>query len=145
MHTGQGAGGVSPVSRCVVLQEAPLSNTVLRSLRLTSPLLFTLGAAYAVAGQQRNDHSAVATALCLTVCAAGLFAEDLLQDGYRRDRVVLAYVAAHPGATARQAARALDTAEKVVGRCLSRLVEDGLIVLNDEAAAPDLPSYRLQG
>ncbi|MCY0940109.1 MarR family transcriptional regulator [Streptomyces antarcticus] len=79
------------------------------------------------------------------MCAAGLFAEDLLQDGYRRDRAVLAHVAAHPGATPRQTARSLGAAEKVVARSLSRLTDDGLLERCEEGPASEPRSYRLAG
>ncbi|UKY48155.1 hypothetical protein [Streptomyces inhibens] len=48
--------------------------------------------------QQRDDYGALSTALCLCVCAAGLFGEDLVQRGYRRDRAILAHIARRPGA-----------------------------------------------
>ncbi|SBT91022.1 hypothetical protein GA0115233_102542 [Streptomyces sp. DI166] len=83
--------------------EARLSESAIRCARFTSPVLFALGGLNAWIGRKAGDYPAVSTGLCLSVCAAGLFGEDLLQRGYRDDRVVLAHVARHPGATTRQA------------------------------------------
>lgn len=111
------------------------------SVRLTPLLLFTFGAAYALIGQQRHDYLSVATALCLCVSAAGLFSEDLIHSGYRRDRAVLVHVAAHPGAQPAQIARALGVAETAVVVSLVRLAEDGRV----EEGTPESCSYRLAG
>ncbi|MFI8105312.1 MarR family transcriptional regulator [Streptomyces sp. NPDC086023] len=121
----------------------PLPKSVLLSLRLTAPLLFTLGAVCAWTAQRHVDYDGIATALCLCVCAAGLFAEDLLQDGYRRARSVLAHVAVHPGVNARQAARAVGVSEKVVTRSLDRLVRDGIVIVGDGAEGRPPRGYRL--
>ncbi|WP_405479275.1 MarR family transcriptional regulator [Streptomyces anulatus] len=75
--------------------------------------------------------------------AAGLFGEDLLQRDYRRDRVVLVHVAAHPGSTTRQVALALGIPERAVVRNLDRLADDGLLVLVVDGETPTLRSYRL--
>ncbi|WP_285229423.1 winged helix-turn-helix domain-containing protein [Streptomyces benahoarensis] len=83
------------------------------------------------------------TGLCVCVCAAGLFGEDLLQREYRRDRAVLAFVAAHPGASTRFVATSIGVSERVVARNLGRLTEDGLLVLVAEGMAPAECSYRL--
>ncbi|WP_442814854.1 winged helix-turn-helix transcriptional regulator [Streptomyces sp. NBC_01298] len=56
---------------------------------------------------------------------------------------VLAYVATHPGATAQQTAGALEISENVVARCLSRLTDDGLVAVSEEASDAGLRSYRL--
>ncbi|MFD7862289.1 MarR family transcriptional regulator [Streptomyces sp. NPDC059783] len=93
--------------------------------------------------QTKADYAALSTALCLCVCAAGLFGEDLVQRGHRQDLVVLAHVAAHPGAEARGIARAVGTPERVVVRNLCRLTENGLVVLVDDGVHPALRSYRL--
>lgn len=93
--------------------------------------------------QQTEDYVSLSTALCLCVCAAGLFGEDLLQRGYHRDRAVLAHVAAHPGATTRHVARAVGVSERVVAQNLDRLTDDGLLVLVTDGATPALRSYRL--
>ncbi|MEU3975148.1 winged helix-turn-helix domain-containing protein [Streptomyces bacillaris] len=93
--------------------------------------------------QASADYAALSTALCLCVCAAGLFGEDLVQRGHRQDLVVLAHVAAHPGAETRGIARAVGTPERVVARNLSRLTESGLVVLVDDDVHPALRSYRL--
>lgn len=85
----------------------------------------------------------MATALCLCVCAAGLFAEDLLQRDYRRDGAVLAYVATHPGAATRHVARVIGARERVVARNLERLTADGLLVLVTDGVTPALRSYQL--
>ncbi|MEU9623282.1 MarR family transcriptional regulator [Streptomyces sp. NPDC087228] len=74
---------------------------------------------------------------------AGLFGEDLLQRGYRRDRAVLAHIAAHPGAATRQVVAAIEAPERVVVRNLDRRTEDGLLVLVTDGATPALRSYRL--
>jgi hypothetical protein len=83
--------------------EARLSESAIRSARFTSPVLFALGGLNPWGGQTAGDYLAVSTELCVSVCAAGLFGEDLLQRGYRDDRVGLVHVARHPGATNRQA------------------------------------------
>ncbi|WP_257134749.1 winged helix-turn-helix domain-containing protein [Streptomyces sp. wa1063] len=93
--------------------------------------------------QTKADYAALSTALCLCVCAAGLFGEDLVQRGHRQDLVVLAHIAAHPGAEARGIARAVGAPERVVARNLSRLTEDGLVLLVEGDVHPALRSYRL--
>ncbi|QDQ16616.1 winged helix-turn-helix domain-containing protein [Streptomyces spectabilis] len=102
-----------------------------------------LGAMNAWTSQRAEDYGAMSTALCLCVCAAGLYGEDLLQRGYHRDRAVLAHVAAHPGAATRHVARAVGASERVVSRNLDRLTDDGLLVLVTDGATPALRSYRL--
>ncbi len=94
------------------------------------------------AAQRTEDYGALSTALCLCVYAAGLFGEDLLQRGYRRDSAVLAYIAVHPGAATRHVARAIGAPERVVVRNLGRLTGDGLLVLAADGEAPVLRSYR---
>lgn len=60
----------------------------------------------------------MSTGLCVCVCAADLFGEDLLQRGYRPDRAVLVHGAAHPGAATRHRDRAIGVPEGVVVRNL---------------------------
>lgn len=126
-----------------VPQEAHLSNSVIRSVRFTSPVLLALCAANAWTAQRTESYGALSTALCLCVCAAGLYGEDLLQRGYHRDRAALAHVAARPGAATRHVARAVEVNERVVARNLDRLTDDGLLVLVTDGATPALRSYRL--
>ncbi|MFF7408794.1 MULTISPECIES: winged helix-turn-helix transcriptional regulator [Streptomyces] len=102
-----------------------------------------LGALNAWTAHQREDYGALFTALCLCVCAAGLFGEDLVQRGYRRDRAVLAHIAVHPGAATRHVARAVGASERVVARNLDRLTDDGLLVVVSDGATSALRSYRL--
>ncbi|MFH8290409.1 winged helix-turn-helix domain-containing protein [Streptomyces sp. NPDC018059] len=123
--------------------EVSLSNPAIRSARFTAPILLVLGAMNAWAAQRAEDYGSLSTALCLCVCAAGLFGEDLLQRGYRRDRAVLAHVAAHPGAATRHVARAVGMPERVVVRNFDRLTDDGLLVLVTDGETPALRSYRL--
>ncbi|MFJ8673589.1 MarR family transcriptional regulator [Streptomyces sp. NPDC093589] len=92
---------------------------------------------------QRKDYGALSTALCLCACAAGLFGENLVQRGYRRDRAVLAHIAMPPGATTRHVARAVVASERVVARKLDRLTDDGLSMLVTDGATAGLRSYRL--
>ncbi|MFB7529723.1 MarR family transcriptional regulator [Streptomyces sp. NPDC056178] len=80
----------------------------------------------------------MAAALCLCGCAAELLAEDFLQRDYRRDRVVLARVAARPGAVTRHIARAVDARERAVARSLDRLTDEGFLVLDVDSATPAL-------
>ncbi|WP_409473367.1 winged helix-turn-helix domain-containing protein [Streptomyces sp. HC307] len=127
----------------VPTKEAHLPKSTLRSVRFTAPVLLALGAMNAWTAQTTSDYAALSTALCFCVCAAGLFGEDLVQRGYRQDLMVLAHVAAHPGAETRGIARAVGAPERVVTRNLSRLTEDGLLVLVDDDAHPALRSYRL--
>ncbi|MBC9723963.1 helix-turn-helix domain-containing protein [Streptomyces sp. TRM68367] len=108
-----------------------------------SPALFALGALNAWAGQTAGDYLAVSNGLCVCVCAAGLFGEDLLQRGYRGDRIVLAYVARHPGATTRQVAQTLGIPERRATANLDRLTVDGLLVVVSEGAPRALRSYLL--
>lgn len=89
-----------------------------------------------------GDYGVVSTGLCVCVCAAGLFGEDLLQRSYRRERAVLVHIAAHPGGTRRQVARAVSVPECRIARNLNRLV-DGLLVLVADGTSPTLRSYRL--
>ncbi|WP_162688433.1 MULTISPECIES: helix-turn-helix domain-containing protein [unclassified Streptomyces] len=126
------------------IQGKPLPKPLLLSIRLTAPLLFVLGGACAVIGQQNHDHLSVATALCLIVSSAGLIAHDLTQGRYRRDRDVLVHVAANPGVTAEQIASSLKIADRAVVAVLARLVGDGLVVQADEDS-PARGSYRLVG
>ncbi|WP_343034447.1 winged helix-turn-helix domain-containing protein [Streptomyces sp. 769] len=118
-------------------------NPTLRSARFTAPTLLALGALNAWTAQEREDYGAFSTALCLCVCAAGLFGEDLLLRDRRRDRAVLAHIATHPGAATRHIARAVGASERVVARNLDRLTDDGLLVLVTDGATPALRSYRL--
>ncbi|MET9374081.1 MarR family transcriptional regulator [Streptomyces sp. NPDC002992] len=114
------------------LPEDALSKPMLRSLRVTSPLLFVVGAMNAVTAQIEGNRGALATALCLCVCAAGLFTEDLLQQDLRRDPRVLAYVAAHPNVSLARAAGDLDLPLQKVEVSLARLVAAGLLVHTGE-------------
>lgn len=123
--------------------EVHLSKPVIRSACFTAPVLLALGAVNAWTAQRTEDYGSLSTALCLCVCAAGLFGEDLLQRDYRRDSTVLAHVAAHPGAATRHVARAVGAPERVVARNLDRLTDDGLLVLVTDGATPALRSYRL--
>ncbi|MGW0998373.1 winged helix-turn-helix transcriptional regulator [Streptomyces sp. NPDC002523] len=93
--------------------------------------------------QQAQDYGSLSTALCLCVCAAGLFGEDLLQRGYRRDREVIAHVAKHPGSSTSHVARAVGVSERAVAQNLDRLTADGLLVLVADGETPALRSYRL--
>ncbi|MFD7016688.1 winged helix-turn-helix transcriptional regulator [Streptomyces sp. NPDC059928] len=93
--------------------------------------------------QRTEDYASLSTALCLCACAAGLFGEDLLQRGYRRDREVLAHIAVHPGAATRHVARAVGASERGVARNLDRLTDDGLLALVADDVSPALRSYRL--
>ncbi|MFE3556232.1 MarR family transcriptional regulator [Streptomyces sp. NPDC059193] len=77
------------------------------------------------------------------MCAAALFAEDLLQESYRRDRAVLVHVASHPGATPGQASRALGITEWRATRDFARLTRDGLLLVVEEGADPVFCFYRL--
>jgi hypothetical protein len=90
-----------------------------------------------------GDYLAVSTGLCVCVCAAGLFGEDLLQRGYRSDRAVLAYVAAYLGATTREVAQAIRTSERLTSRNLDRLTDDGLLAVASDGAPRALRSYQL--
>ncbi|MFD6249860.1 MarR family transcriptional regulator [Streptomyces roseolus] len=124
------------------LEYALLSGTSL-PLQFSAVILFAVGALNAVLGAVRTDFGLVSTSLCLCVCAAGLFGEDLLQRGYRRDRVVLAYVAARPGIEVDQVAHAVQASQPVAARSLERLKEDGLLVHGGADAAPAARGYRL--
>ncbi|WP_100246918.1 MarR family transcriptional regulator [Streptomyces viridochromogenes] len=124
-------------------KEAYLPKSALRSVRFTAPILMALGAMNAWTAQTKTDYAALSTALCLCVCAAGLFGEDLVQRGHRQDLMVLAHVAAHPGAEIRGIARAVGAPERVVTRNLSRLTEDRLVAVVEDDVDPALRSYRL--
>lgn len=136
----------SSLSRAVErpdLTESHLSYAANRSARFTAPALLVLGAMIVWTAQQNEDYGSLSTALCLCLCAAGLFGEDLLQRGYRRDRAVLAHVAAHTGVATRHVARAVGAPKRVVARNLDRLTDEGLLVLVTGGATPALRSYRL--
>lgn len=60
-------------------REAHLPKAALRSARVTA--LIPLGAMNAWAAQTKADYATLSTALCLYVCAAYLFSEDLVQRG----------------------------------------------------------------
>lgn len=66
-----------------------------------------------------------------------------MQREHRQDVVVLAHVAARPGAEIRSIARAVGASERVVTRNLTRLTEQGLVVLVEDDAHPTFRSYRL--
>ncbi|MEU8954847.1 helix-turn-helix domain-containing protein [Streptomyces sp. NPDC048518] len=123
--------------------EVRLPESAIRSARYTSPVLFALGGLNAWVGQAASDYLAVSTGLCVSVCAAGLFGEDLLQRGYRSDRVVLAHVARHPGATAREVAQVLGIPESRVKANLDRLTGDGLLAVTSDGVAGGPRSYLL--
>ncbi|WP_413252928.1 MarR family transcriptional regulator [Streptomyces brevispora] len=55
--------------------------------------------------------------------------------GYSGDRVVLAYVARRPGATAKQVAQALGIPDGRVAVNLDRLTDDGLLVVASPGAS----------
>ncbi|MFE7115394.1 winged helix-turn-helix domain-containing protein [Streptomyces sp. NPDC057654] len=120
-----------------------LSKATVRSLRFTAPVLFILGVLETSTASRRWDHGVLVTSLCLCVCAAGLFVEDQVQRDYHRDRTVLAHVAAHPGASTRQVARAIGVGERAVVRSLRRLTDEGFLVLESDGATSALRSYRL--
>jgi hypothetical protein len=120
-----------------------LPKPAIRSARVTAPVLLMLSVMDAWTAQAKADYAALSTALRLCVRAAGLFGEDLAQRGHRNDLVVLAYVAAHPGAEARAIAQAVGAPERVVTRNLSRLTEDGLVTLIEDEMYPAFKSYRL--
>ncbi|GAA3160271.1 hypothetical protein GCM10017688_02440 [Streptomyces ramulosus] len=109
----------------------------------TSPILFALGALNSWHGGVEGDYAAVSTGLCVCVCAAGLFRKTLPQREYRRDRTVLAFVAAHPGTSSRSVATSIWVSERVVARNLDLLVEDGLLVLIGEGVTSAECSYGL--
>ncbi|MFE6459472.1 MarR family transcriptional regulator [Streptomyces cinereoruber] len=90
-----------------------------------------------------GDRGALATAICLCVCAAGLFAEDLLQHGLRRDQRVLAYVAAHPKSSLVQTARDLRLPARVTQASFDRLVAEDLLAEVEEGVA--VRAYSLSG
>ncbi|MFD9818793.1 hypothetical protein [Streptomyces violascens] len=82
------AGGGDPrpsLSDVVPIKEAHLPKSALRSARITAPILLALDAANAWTPQTAADCAALSTALCLCVCAAGLFGEDLVRREYRQD------------------------------------------------------------
>lgn len=58
--------------------EAYLSESAIRSARFASPALFALGGLNAWVDPSAGDYLAVPTGLCICVCEAGLFGEDLL-------------------------------------------------------------------
>ena len=123
--------------------EAHLSEFAIRSARFTSPALFALGGLNAWVGQTAGD-SLPYPAGCASVSARlALFGEDLLQRGYRADRAVLVYVAAHPGVTTRQVAQAIGTPERLAARNLDRLTDDGLLSVTTDGVPRVLRSYRL--
>jgi hypothetical protein len=110
-------------------------NKSLRSLRIAPVLLFVLGVMNGFTAQTRSDFGGVSTALCLCVCAAGLFAEDRLQRDLREDRRALVYVAAHPKTNSVSIARDLRWSQPRTESCLQRLRVDGLVACDDEQAA----------
>ncbi|KOU98403.1 hypothetical protein ADK91_30330 [Streptomyces sp. XY511] len=112
---------------------------MLSSLRFTAPALFTLGLLNAITAQLGGDRGALATALCLCVCAAGLFVEDQLQRGLRRDQRVLAYVGAHPTATVCGVSQAVGISDRQAEASLARLAEQALVSCADPDAA--VPMY----
>lgn len=148
-HLGKAVRRTTPQpgrGRCAAMArtwEVDLSESAIRSARFTSPALFALGGMNAWIGQTAGDYLAVSTGLCVCACAAGLFGEDLLQRGYRVDRVVLTFVATHPDSTTRQVARAIRIPQRRVAHHLDRLTDDGLLAVASGGGPRALRSYRL--
>lgn len=120
--SGAGAGVRRwPPSRSMVpSKEAHLLKAVLRSARVTAPILPALGAMNVWTAQTKSDYAALSTAPCLGVCAAGPFGEDRVQRGHCQD-----LVSAHFAAEARCISRALGTPERVANRNLGPPTEGG--------------------
>ena len=118
----------------------PLPKAALRSARFTSPILLALGAMNAWTAQTNADYAALSTALCLCVCAAGLFGEDLVQRGHRQDLVVPAHIAAHPVDEARGIARAVSAPPNSQPQPAQR---GRLVVLGEDDMHPALRPLRL--
>ncbi|MFD8963447.1 hypothetical protein ACFV0C_00360 [Streptomyces sp. NPDC059568] len=83
--------------------------------------------------------------LSLAVTASGtlLTLDDVREDSLRRDARIVAHLAKVPGARTRQIGRALELRDRPVGRSLTRLVKDGLVVLETENETLPMRSYRL--
>ncbi len=94
-------------------------------------------------GQTAGDYLAVSTELCVCAYVADLFGEGLLQQDYREDRAVLAYVATHPGAARREVAQVIRTPKRRAARNLDRLTDDSLLAVSMDGALRVLCSYQL--
>ncbi|MFE7127064.1 hypothetical protein [Streptomyces sp. NPDC057617] len=81
--------------------------------------------------------------LGLAVAASGrlLTLDDVREDSLRRDARIVAHLAKTPGARTRQIARALELRDRAVGRSLTHLVKDGLVVLETENETLPMRSY----
>ncbi|MGY5079370.1 winged helix-turn-helix transcriptional regulator [Streptomyces nigrescens] len=90
----------------------------------------------------QSDYGALSSAVCLCVCASGLFGEDIAQRGYRLDRRILVYVARNPGSVNHAIAVQVGRAERVVAARLKRLCEADLLV-EEQTGVGHLSAYRL--
>lgn len=119
-----------------------MSASLFRSARFTAPVLFVLGALNAWTAQAQSNLGALSSAICLCVCAAGLFGEDLVQRGYRLDRAILVHIGKNPGTPMRPLVEATGRPERVVAERLRKLCEGGFLEV-DRSAATDLAVYRM--
>lgn len=82
-------------------QGGPLAESRNPICPLHCPILMALGAANEWTAQVTEAYVGLSTTLCLWVCAAGLFGDDLLQHGGYHRRRGPAHIAVRPGAPTR--------------------------------------------
>ncbi|MFE4826739.1 hypothetical protein [Streptomyces sp. NPDC056672] len=109
--------------------------------RLPGPAIAGLGLISTV----NTAPDTITFALGLAVTASGtlLTLDDVREDSLRRDARIVAHLAKAPGARTRQIGRALELRDRAVGRSLTRLAKDGLVVLETENETLPMRSYRL--
>ncbi|MET9372299.1 winged helix-turn-helix transcriptional regulator [Streptomyces griseoflavus] len=110
-------------------------------------MLFVLGGLNVWGSRTAGNYLAVSTGLCFSACAAvSLVGDNLFLRGHRADRVVLAHVARHPGATTRQVAQTLGVSERRVTANLDRLTGDGPLMVAPRQRSRSLAlTCRLRG
>ncbi|MFD6076757.1 MarR family transcriptional regulator [Streptomyces hydrogenans] len=97
------------------------------SLRYVAPVLFAIGAMNTFTASLQGDLVSISTALCLCLCAAGLFVASQKQRDLLLGQKILAWVANHPEVTAGQVARAVSCSTPTAQVGLERLTNEGFL------------------
>ena len=91
----------------------------------------------------QGDLGGVSTALCLCVCAAGLFVEAKEQQDLQLGQRILARMAIHPEITAVQTAHAVSCSTCAAEISLERLAAEGFVTSRE--VHPGVREYSLPG
>ncbi|MFB7950165.1 hypothetical protein ACFC6L_35260 [Kitasatospora phosalacinea] len=91
-----------------------------------------------------HDPAVLGLSICVASSGLLLAADDVHEQGLRRDRKVVAHLAKKPdGARLRQIGNALNLPDPVVAKSLARLTADGIVVREYEGEPMPMRSYRL--